>query len=304
MAAIQQKIVPHLWYDSEAEEAVKLYASLIPDSRVGETTRYGKAGFEIHGQPEGKVMTVAFDLAGQKFMGLNAGPIFKFNPSVSFLIGCETKDEVDSIWKRLAEGGKPLMELGEYPFSERYGWTEDRYGLSWQVMAIGSRKLTQKITPTLMFVGKQCGKAEEAIHFYASLFENSKVGNIDRYPPNAAPDREGTVIHASFTLAGQEFAAMDSALDHKFTFNEAISFMVYCDDQKEIDYFWKRLSAVPEAEACGWLKDRYGLSWQIVPTAMDEMLRTGDRDKIERVTEAFLKMKKFDLAELQRAYEG
>jgi predicted 3-demethylubiquinone-9 3-methyltransferase (glyoxalase superfamily) len=168
---------------------------------------------------------------------------------------------------------------------------------------MGDRTITQKIIPTLMFVGKQCGKAEEAIKFYASVFRNAKVGDILRYGKGEEPDKEGTVKHAAFTLEGQEFAAMDSAREHKFTFNEAISFMVYCDTQKEIDYYWGKLSADPKAEQCGWLKDRYGLSWQIVPTVMDEMLKGKDKMKLARVTEAFLKMKKFDIAKLEEAYE-
>jgi predicted 3-demethylubiquinone-9 3-methyltransferase (glyoxalase superfamily) len=101
-----------------------------------------------------------------------------------------------------------------------------------------------------------------------------------------------------------EFAAMDSAHAHNFTFNEAISFMVYCDSQEEIDYYWEELSADPKAEQCGWLKDTYGLSWQIVPTVMDKMLSHNDPKKTARVTEAFLKMKKFDIAKLEEAYEG
>jgi predicted 3-demethylubiquinone-9 3-methyltransferase (glyoxalase superfamily) len=136
------------------------------------------------------------------------------------------------------------------------------------------------------------------------VFRDSKVGDIVRYSQGEEPDREGTVKHAAFTLEGQEFAAMDSALGHDFAFNEAISFMVYCDTQNEIDYYWDQLSAVPEAEQCGWLKDKYGLSWQVVPTAMDEMMGSDDQERIDRVTEAFLKMKKFDIAELERAYQG
>jgi len=196
------------------------------------------------------------------------------------------------------------MELGEYPFSEKYGWTQDKYGLSWQVMFMGERKIKQKITPTLMFVREVCGKAEEAINFYASIFNNAKVGDILRYGRGEEPDKEGTVKHAAFTLLGQEYAAMDSARGHNFTFNEAISLMVHCDTQEEIDYYWGKLTADPKAEQCGWLKDKYGLSWQIVPSVMDEMFKEKDEKKIARVTEAFLKMKKFDIDALKRAYEG
>ena len=130
------------------------------------------------------------------------------------------------------------------------------------------------------------------------------TGDVHRYGMDESPDAEGTVKHATFRLEGQEFAAMDSARAHGFTFNEAISFIVSCDSQEEIDHYWSSLSAVPEAEQCGWLKDRYGLSWQVVPSSMDEMLHAGTKEQIERVTEAFLKMKKFDIAALEKAYEG
>ena len=196
------------------------------------------------------------------------------------------------------------MELGAYPFSERYGWTQDKYGLSWQVMFTDDRSVIQRITPTIMFVGDVCGKAEEAINFYASVFRNAKVGDILRYGPGEEPDQEGTVKHAAFTLEGQEFAAMDSAHEHKFGFNEAISLIGALRNQDEIDYYWDKLTAHPEAEQCGWLKDRYGISWQVVPNVMDEMLRDKDEEKIARVTEAFLKMKKFDIAKLEAVYAG
>jgi predicted 3-demethylubiquinone-9 3-methyltransferase (glyoxalase superfamily) len=205
-----------------------------------------------------------------------------------------------------------LMELAEYPFSEKYGWVQDKYGISWQVMLMGGggegeQKIKQRIIPTLMFVGKQCGKAEEAINFYASVFDNTRVGDILRYSKGEEPDKKGTVKHAAFILEGQEFAAMDSAHGHKFAFNEAISLMVHCENQNEIDHYWEKLSADPKAEQCGWLKDKYGLSWQIVPNLMDEML-TEDNDKnknkIARVTEAFLQMKKLDITKLKMAYES
>ena len=194
------------------------------------------------------------------------------------------------------------MERGEYPFSQRYGWTKDRYGLSWQLMFMGEREIKQTVTPTLMFVGQQCGRAEEAVNFYSSVFHDAKVDHILRYGPGEEPDQAGTIRHASISLEGENFALMDSARAHNFTFNEAISFMVHCKTQEEIDYFWAKLSADPKAEQCGWLKDKFGLSWQIVPTAMDEMLQDNNEAALARVTEAFLKMKKFDIAKLKDAY--
>jgi predicted 3-demethylubiquinone-9 3-methyltransferase (glyoxalase superfamily) len=153
-------------------------------------------------------------------------------------------------------------------------------------------------------VGEVAGRAEEAIQHYLSVFKDSKMGAIARYGAGQEPDREGTVMFADFMLEGQWFAAMDSAREHNFAFNEAISFLVECDSQAEIDYYWERLSAVPEAEQCGWLKDKFGLSWQISPAALDEMMKNGTREQVDRVTQAFLPMKKFDIAELQKAYEG
>ena len=196
------------------------------------------------------------------------------------------------------------MELGKYPFSERYGWVQDRYGLSWQIMFMGGSEIKQNITPTLMFTDKQWGRAEEAINFYASMFRDAEVGDILRYSKGEEPDREGTIKHAAFRLEGMQFAAMDSARVHNFAFNEAISLIVHCETQEEIDDYWGKLSSDPKAEQCGWLKDMYGVSWQIVPTILDEMLKDKDKEKVARVTEAFLKMKKFDIEMLKKAYKG
>ncbi len=254
---------------------------------------------------------VSFELAGQKFMAISAGPYFKFNPSASFMLNFDpsrdtkAQENLDALWNKLAEGGTTLMPLQEYPFSKRYGWIQDKYGLSWQlILSNPDGEPRPFITPSLMFVGAVCGKAEEASDFYLSVFKNSKRGQIARYPAGMDPDKEGSIMFTDFQLENQWFAAMDSAREHNFTFNEAVSFIVKCDTQEEIDYYWEKLSAVPESEQCGWLKDKYGVSWQIVPTAMDEMMSSGDEKKIARVTEAFMKMKKFDIAELERAAKG
>ncbi len=239
---------------------------------------------------------------GQKFTFISAGPYFKLNPSVSFLVACDTKQEVDSLWTALSMDGSALMDLGEYPFSDRYGWIQDRYGVSWQLMFTDSSQIRQRITPTLMFVGDVYGKAQEAIDFYTTVFRESSVGNVLHYSEDEEPDQVGTIKHASFKLEGYELAAMDSAYPHDFSFNEAFSFIVNCDTQNEIDHYWNKLSAHPEAEQCGWLKDKYGLSWQIVPTVLNELLVDPDEKKVKRVTQAFLKMKKFDIAELKLAY--
>ncbi len=301
-----QRITTHLWFDKEAREAAEWYVSLLPGSKLTNVTR-------LSGTPSGDCDLVSFELAGLPFMAISAGPLFKFNPSVSFQIKCGSKEEVDAIWEHLSAGSKVLMPLDRYPFSERFGWLEDKYGLSWQVMHAGGSPIGQKLTPMLMFVGNVCGKTEEAINFYVSVFRNApggaaagdtKADVLSRYGKGEEPDKEGTVRYANFSLLGHEFGAMDSAHEHKFAFNEAISFLVPCDTQEEIDYFWGKLSAEPKAEQCGWLKDKYGLSWQIAPAIMRELMGGGDKARIGRVTQAFLKMKKFDIAALERAAAG
>jgi predicted 3-demethylubiquinone-9 3-methyltransferase (glyoxalase superfamily) len=175
------------------------------------------------------------------------------------------------------------MPLDTYPFSERYGWVQDKYGLSWQLILTNpAGEERPLIIPSLMFVGNVCGKAEEASNFYCSVFKHARRGAIARYPAGMEPDQEGTVMFTDFQLEGQWFAAMDSAHKHDFTFNEALSFMVHCDNQEEIDYYWGALSAVPEAEQCGWLKDKYGVSWQIVPRALDALLGSSNQEQRAR----------------------
>jgi predicted 3-demethylubiquinone-9 3-methyltransferase (glyoxalase superfamily) len=295
--ATLKKLTPHLWFDKEAKEAAHFYTSVFPDSKITNV-------MTLRDTPSGDCDVVSFEIAGQSFMAISAGPLFKFNPSVSFFINLDKKGDVDAMWEKLSDGGQALMPLDSYPFSERYGWIQDKFGVSWQLILPGPEgDWRPRVVPSLMFVGKNCGKTEEAINFYTSIFKDSKVGQMIRYGPNQAPDKEGTIMFADFTLEDQWFAAMDSAHEHNFAFNEAISFIVNCDTQEEIDYYWKQLSAVPEAEQCGWLKDKYGLSWQISPTVMEEMMRNGTPEQIARVTQAFLKMKKFDIAELQRAYQ-
>jgi predicted 3-demethylubiquinone-9 3-methyltransferase (glyoxalase superfamily) len=292
-----QKIVPYLWFNDSAALAARLYASTFPDLRIVSSSI-------LEGTPSGNVENLTLDIAGQSLMMMSAGPYFKLNPSISLLVNCTDPAEVDAIWEKLSPGGKALMPLDSYPFSPRYGWTEDRFGVSWQLYYQQNAAPRQRIIPTLMFTGGVCGKAEEAMRFWTSVFGGSSMGNVLPYGPREAPDAEGTVKHGEFTLEGQTFACMDSAHPHDFTFNEALSLMVRCGTQEEIDRLWSALSAHPEAEQCGWLKDRYGVSWQIVPAEMASMLGSGDRQRTARVTQAFLKMKKMDLAELRKAFSG
>lgn len=292
-----QKIVPHLWYDKEAKEATTFYASLFEQSGILKTN-------VIKGTPSGDAEMVTFELAGQEFMAISAGPFFKFNPAVSLMVSCDSVEEVNAKWNALSENGTVLMPLAVYPFSGWYGWIQDRYGLSWQLMLADGKSADQKIRVSLLFSQDSDGKAEEAVNYYVEVFADAAIETMVPYEAGEANSAKAKIKYASFKLLGIEFSAMDHGYDADFSFNEAFSLMVNCEDQREIDYFWEKLSAVPEAEQCGWLKDKYGLSWQIVPENMGELLSTGTRDEIQRVTEAFLKMKKFDIALLEKARLG
>ena len=294
-----QKIIPHLWFDHQAEEAAHFYCSLFEHAGVSYIARYESAGAEVSGMPEGSVLTVEFTLAGQEFIGLNGGPAFSFTPAISFYVGCETEQELLKLYEALSQDGAVLMELAAYPFSEQFAWVQDRYGLSWQ-LNLGERN--QKITPFLMFTGAQLGKAEEAVAYYTGLFEDAKALHIDRVGPGEEM-AEGYVRHAAFRLGGQELMAIDSGFEHGFTFTEAISLYVNCRDQQEVDRLWSALTEGGEVQPCGWLKDRYGVSWQIVPEALNDMMKDPNPKKVHNMMKAMLQMEKLDLAALTQAYE-
>ncbi len=303
-AGSMQKIIPHLWFDTQAKEAATFYTTVFPGAKILSSTL-------LSGTPSGNVEIVNFEVYGLRFGSISAGPFFKINPSISFMINfdpskqADAGEELDRVWKALSEGGTVRMPIGEYPFSKRYGWIEDRFGVNWQlILTDPAGEPRPKLMPALLFTQSLAGKAEEATNYYLSVFKGGKRGNLARYPAGMEPDKEGTIMFTDVELAGQWFVAMDSAQKHDFLFNEAVSLMVECETQEEIDYYWEKLSAVPEAEQCGWLKDQFGISWQIVPSDMDAMMSKGTPEQRARVTHAFLQMKKFDLATLRRAYEG
>src|SRR5690625_1412249 len=225
---INQKIIPHLWFNQEAKEAAQFYTSIFPDSEVTSITT-------LRNTPSGDSDTVSFKISGYSFMAINGGPHFQFNPSISFFVIFDpskdkyAKENLDQLWEKLSQGGKPLMPLQEYPFSRHYGWIEDKYGLTWQLILTNPAGQERPfIIPSIMYVQDVCGKAEEASDFYTSVFNDSKRGEIARYPANMEPDKEGTLMFTDFMLENQWFAAMDSAGPHDFKCNEAVSLLVRC----------------------------------------------------------------------------
>ncbi len=295
-----QRIVPNFWFDHNAEEAVDFYLSVFKDSKINATLHYPKTEEEgladFQKDVAGKVLTIDFEINGFRFTAINADTTFKPTPSISFFYTCNSKEESDTLWEKLVDGGKTLMELGEYPFSKYYGWVQDKYGFSWQLMLHnpeGDKR--PKIVPSFMFTQARDGQAEDAMKFYTSVFTESEISKNLNYYPSDMPDREGKISYADFRLFDQWFAVMDGGKDHEFNFSPAISLMVLCKDQEEIDYYWEKLSANPEFEQCGWLEDKYGVSWQIAPENIDEMIRFPGAYK------RMMSMKKLDIAGLQEA---
>ena len=298
-----QKIIPNLWFDTQAEKAVDFYTTLFNDSRRGDLTTFSSEGQEIHGKEPGSVMTVEFDLAGTRFVALNGGPLFKLTPSISFFVFCDSASEVDRLWEELSKDGMELMALGSYDWSPRYAWVMDRFGVTWQLYQADPQPAARRVVPSLLFTGEQ-PQAQAAMELYTSTFPNSRIEGVS--PHAADGPMAGMIAHGQFTLDGEVFMAMDGGPAHDFSFTEAISLLVECEDQAEIDHYWEELGkgGDPAAQQCGWLKDRYGVSWQIVPRSLSRMMIDPDRSRVERVTKAFMAMKKLDAAEIEAAYRG
>lgn len=293
-----QSITPFLWFDNQAEDVSRFYTRVFSDSRIKMVNHYSEEGAKMAGLSAGAVMTVAFEIEGMEFVALNGGPVFQIGPTISFFVNCTDIAEIDRLWAKLSEDGQVFMPLDKYHFSEKYGWIQDKYGVSWQLIMHDS---PQKIVPCFMFTGEQHLKAEEAIHFYTSVFKNSEILLMERYQAGQGP--EGAVVHGKFLLDGQVFTAMDSHEKMAFGFNPALSFVVNCDTQDQIDYFWTTLSegGNEKAQQCGWLQDKFGVSWQIVPSALGELLNNPDPAKSGKVMQALLQMKKIDIETLRKA---
>lgn len=285
---MSNKIYPCLWFAEKAKEAAEFYCSLFPGSSITVDTP----------------MVVNFQVNGQKFMGLNGGPMFKPNASLSFFVISESDDEIEMLYNKLSEGGFVMMPLNKYDWSERYAFVQDRFGFAWQIMKGKYSDVNQKITPSFLFVGKKFAKAEEAVKFYTGLFPGSNIQGILLYQPNEGP-AAGSVKHSQFSLGDQVFMAMDGYGEHAFDFNEALSLVVECKDQAEVDYYWEKMTADGGQESmCAWLKDKFGVSWQIVPKQLELLLGSPEREKAERAMQAMLKMKKIIIADLQKAFDG
>lgn len=275
------KITPNLWFNGNASEATEFYTSVF-GGEIVETMNYPSDESlleDFQKDMAGKVLTVDFQLLDMRFVAINAGPEFRPNTSISFMVNfnpesdSSARERLDELWAKLIEGGRELMPLGEYDFSERYGRVEDRYGYSWQlILTAPGREPRAAIVPCLLFGGRNQGRAQEAIDFYTNELPDAELGNIMRYEEHIGPAMPESIAYSEFRLWDQWFVAMDSGVEQDFSFTEAVSFSISCVDQEEIDTLWDKLSREPEFEQCGWCKDQFGVSWQIVPEATAELL--------------------------------
>ena len=287
-----QKITPFLWFNNNVAEATDFYIAAFKNAAIVEKRDIGG----------GQIQSATISIGGSEIILFDGGPMFTFNPSISFFVNRNLPEEIDQLWSLFSEGGKVLMPLNKYPFSEKYGWLQDKFGVSWQFnLAAGD----ENVAPFLLFVNdQQHGKAEEAIDFYTSLFQHSSVVGKTYYAVGQGGE-EGTIKHGIFKLDGLAFKTTDSSMPYAFAFNPAFSLFVNCQTQEEVDHFWNGfLDNGGTKSSCGWLQDKFGVSWQIVPEALGRLMNDRDRAKSKRVLDAMLKMDKIDISALQRAYDG
>jgi predicted 3-demethylubiquinone-9 3-methyltransferase (glyoxalase superfamily) len=280
---MKEKITPCLWFNGNGSEAAALYCSVFANAKITEQSPF----------------VTGINVSGQSITLLDGGPKYQPNPSISFYYICETTTELERIWKAFTEEGKVMMPLDKYPWGDQYGWVSDKFGVSWQIALGKIADVGQKITPCFLFTGKQYGRVEEAIDHYSSIFKDTKIDGILRYGANEQPDREGYVKHAQVAFNGQKFMLMESAAAHNFTFTEGISLTIHCESQEEIDYFWSKLTENGQESMCGWLKDKFGVSWQIIPVILSKIM--SDPAKAGKAAQAFMAMRKLNIEQIVQA---
>lgn len=272
-----------LWFNQTAKDAREFYQSIFED-------------FEVKSE---NPMVSSVRLNGRDFIFLGGANHVTFNPSISFFLIFQSNEALEKKWADLSKDGKVLMELNTYPWSSLYGWCEDKNGISWQLMI--HHTLPEKIIPALLFTQQNNGKAEQAIQYYTRLIPHSQINLLDRYVEGSG-DKEGNVQHAQFLLNNQHFIAFESSYMHQFIFNDAISFVITCQNQDEIDFYWDSfIRDGGSPSKCGWIKDPFGVSWQIIPENMGQLMRNFNNPTFMNV---FMSMGKIDINALENALNG
>lgn len=279
---MNNKLQPCLWFDGQAKNAATFYCSIFSNAKIVVDTP----------------MVVKFELEGKMIMGLNGGPKFRINPSISFFVTCTSVEEIEQTWEKLMDGGKAMMPLAKYPWSEKYGWLVDKFGMTWQLILGELPDTGQKIICSFLFTGDKYGQARQAMEHYTSIFPGSTINQLELYQAGEAQP-EGSLKFGQFSLINEQFAAMDGFGAHEFVFNEGVSILVECENQEEIDHYWNSLTAGGRESMCGWLVDKFGVSWQIVPRIFGSLMT--NPDKAGKVMQELMKMKKIEISTLLHA---
>jgi predicted 3-demethylubiquinone-9 3-methyltransferase (glyoxalase superfamily) len=280
---MKEKITPCLWFNGTGKEAASLYCSIFDNTKIASQSP----------------IVTEINISGYSITLLDGGPMYQPNASISLYYTCDSEQEFNRIWNAFSKEGTVLMPLGKYPWSEKYGWINDKYGISWQLALGKTSEAGQKIIPCLLFTGKQYGRAAEAIAHYANIFKTPQADSLVRYSLNELPDTEGKVKNAQITLNDHKFMFMESAKLPSFTFSEGVSLTIHCKTQEEIDYYWARLTESGEESMCGWLKDKFGVSWQIIPTILGKLL--SDPATGGKAAQAFMAMRKLNIEQIVQA---
>ncbi|WP_449460991.1 VOC family protein [Streptococcus suis] len=275
-----QTIIPHLWYNTEAKEAVEFYVDLF-GGKIDWT-------YTITDTPSGDSDLIQFQLGDMTLAAISAGPYFKLNESMSLMVNVASKDEVTRLYQALSEGGRILMPLGEYPFSPYYVWLEDRFGLSWQLSYAPDLDKPYQFDICLLFSQEQVGLVQLILDYYKDKLPQASVGQLSYYGEGEATVATAKLNYAELFIGDQKIIVMDHGYGGEASFNEAFSLMVYVDSQEEAESWYEKVSAVPEAEICGWVKDQFGISWQIVPRILMEAYDTANPEKVKAVNAAVM----------------
>lgn len=269
---------PCFWFDGNARDAAVFYTSVFSASKILESN----------------TLVTTFELINTKFMALNGGPMYKMTPAFSFSVYCENEKETRRLYNLLSENGKILIPLDNYDWSPLYAWVEDKFGVSWQLDANSSGQ-NETIIPTLLFVNRKNTLVKEAVKYYKNIFPGSETIFEAPFPPEAEMP-EGSLLFARFQLNENVFNIMCSTEPHDYDFTPGNSIVIECETQEEIDYYWEKLGKEGHYSMCGWLEDKYGISWQIIPAILPQLM--ADQEKAEKVAQAFLSMQKLEIATL------
>lgn len=284
-----------LWYDKEAVQAVETYTNLFPASEILART-------VLPDTPSGDVDYLIFNLGNLQFSAMSAGDYFKLNESISIMVTLSSKEELDRIYATLSQDGKILMPLQAYDFNPYFVWLQDAYGLNWQLFLDEKQSQDHTFKLCFLFGMEQNGLAEPAMDFFIEKLGAKEVLR-QPYPEFPGKPESAKLVYGQVNYLNQDFVFMDHGAGGDSLFSPAFSLSLLCQDQAEIDHYWDLLSKVAEAEACGWCQDDFGLSWQVVPAALERATLRASREDLKAMQAIYYPMKKFEIAPLSEFFK-